>query len=127
MVFPEKHIRIIVSLLQKFYLILTLGILLTTPVIFIVKGVFSATDFISIFIGATIYLGLKMRKFWIVPVKVILSSLGLISVLFYQPKNVLLLVIKLFIIALTSFEIYFFTRKEVRKYFKAKGLFLFGR
>ena len=138
MSFSDKKIKTIVLLLQRFYFIvfILLVSLFLLLVFLLITGNFqSRQPILPMFIQSiptyiicgVFYFGLKNKRYWIIPVAMLSNTYGLLSILFSSPKNLLYLIVKIFTLSLTVFELYFFSRKEVRKYFKSKGLFLFGR
>ena len=122
----KKRIKVVVNIIAWFYLLVPLLL----PV-FIVLSLWLHRSipfqiYLSGIIGVVIYLGLKGIKAWVVSVIVYLSGFSLLSQLLYRPENLMILIAKLFGISFLVFQLYFFTRQKVKKYFKVKSLFLFG-
>jgi hypothetical protein len=91
----------------------------------------------SIAIDIVIYYGLKLWKRWVVPLIIFASTLSLIHLVSSttsgavssQSANIVILIISyIMIIAMVffySFQIYFFTKKEVKSFWKIKGEIIF--
>lgn len=123
--FSPKRIRVIISILKYFYLMIT--ILTIISILFdLTIGKFKINNLTTVLLGSVIYLGLKNKYRWIIPVITIISALVIIANLSFRPNNFPDIVVKLFVFGLNIFNLYFFTRKEVKKYFKSKGFFLYS-
>lgn len=138
MKFSEKNIKFIISLLKGFYLTFTiiLAILLIAAIfltLILNKNLSGsplitlAEVLIAVMLGSAIYLGLKNKKPWVISIIVFSASISLLPQLLYNTTSITNLIFKVFGLVLSIFEIYFFTRKEVRQYFGTKRIFLFGR
>jgi len=131
--FSEKNIHRIVSILKWYYFVLVclegfiiFGRLLTGyPLQQLVNhSLFSL-------IPLAIFLGLNKRKSWVIIIIVVYSALSFLMAFFLpvpSPSRLdpfefeLITVIGLLI---NAFNLYFFTRKEVRKYFKATDIIIY--
>ena len=126
--FSEKNIQRIVTILKWYYFVFVclgsfvlLGGLLIgykLPQLFNIAGIF--------LLPLLIYLGIKKRNNWVIVVIVIQSAVNILYA-FFRPvplQNTLGpvagILIKITSMVFDVFQIYFFTRKEVRKYFNAK-------
>lgn len=125
--FSDKNIRKVVSVLKGFYLFIMVILIILTSFLYLYGGRFRMEALIGIVFTGVVYIGLKNKQPWVISVIVYSASLGLISQLINSPNNTIKLAAKILGSALTIFEIYFFTRKEVKKYFGVKSIFLFGR
>jgi len=144
MMFSETAIEKILKIYRGFYLFTiglgVLGVLLLFFLWYIdyYREPLSSRLFIfllPILISWGLYWGIKNRKSWIVPVMILWASLGIINffilggpqsgVFNYQLTNGIYILIKFLLGLWGIFTIYFFTRKEVRFYFKSKEVFLF--
>jgi len=126
--FSEKQIRIIVTVVKSLYLFI---FLLAVAILFL-SFVHSLERFMSqIFLGlpavvsGTIFFGLHKRKAWIIPIIVLVSAFSLVTGFLSFPDTLSAIIGKWFGIFWAMFMLYFFTRKEVREYFGAKGIFVF--
>lgn len=136
MKFSEKNIKIVVNVLRWFYLVFIILTSLTTLafILLLLNGppkneshYYSFITGILLLLTCTaIYFGLKNRRQWIVPVMVILSSLNIVLLIFSFPKDLLHVIATIIGMCIAGSELYFFTKKEVRKYFNTKGFYLFG-
>ena len=80
--------------------------------------------FQTVFSAALIF-GFQKKKPWIVPIMILVSSFGILGNFLYSPANSFWLGVKILGFIFGIFWLYFFTRKEVRAYFNAKGVWLF--
>jgi hypothetical protein len=128
MAFTRKQIQAIVTLLK--FLHLSVFVLTFLTLMLLVDH-----DFTNIFsnlwvlpalaISLVIFIGLHQRRSWIVPTVILLSILGLIGGLLSVPEELPTLVGKWMRIFVSIFQIYFFTRPEVRSYFGSSAHILF--
>jgi len=136
MKFSEKNIRIVVNVLKWFYLVFIILTSITTIafILLLLNGPpKNVSHYYSLITGIlllltciALYFGLKKRCQWIVPVMVILTSLNIVILIFSSPKDLPHVIATIIGMCIAGFEFYFFTTKEVRKYFKTKGFYLFG-
>lgn len=134
MAFSEKSIHKIVSILKWYYFVfvclggfaLLAGLFVgyKLPQLFHISGIF--------LIPSLIYLGLKKRKSWVIILVVVQCVLNIAFAFFttgVTPQNSLGPVagtlIKITGVVMAVFQLYFFTRKEVRKYFKATDVIIY--
>lgn len=122
--FSEKSIRIVVAILKPYYLVLPvlagLGFVLTLNTSFLL------TYALPSLIGVAVFIGLQKRKSWVVFLVLILSAFAVVSLFLYQPENIYQVLAKFGGLLINVLQIFFFTRKEVRSYFKTKDTTLFG-
>jgi hypothetical protein len=114
-----------ISILKKIYLLIVIILALLVIADYFLNGLLQAAGILGTLLFFSYYIGLKNKQPWVIPVIVLTASLGLIGELLTDTTNVAALVVKLFVVAFSCFEIYFFTRKEVQNYFGVKGIFLF--
>jgi len=143
MTFSENQIKKISKIFRGiFVFIIVLGIIglvLAIPLSIFLKtnryGASLLTLFICIAIAYCFNWGLKHRKAWIPPTLTVLWSLTLIfSILSalatqltfnYQITYYAAVVIRFLLWLVQLFGIYFFAKKEVRKFFNSKGTIVF--
>lgn len=123
--FSENTIKKIASVLKYIYLFgFVIGAL--GMIVFIPQKLVSPILIIFPVISVVQYYGLHKRKSWIVPTIVILTSIGLVRARFFSfPQTTDVVIARFLGVGFAAFEIYFFTRKEVRKCFNAKGIFIY--
>ncbi|MFC1751656.1 hypothetical protein ACFLY5_00735 [Patescibacteria group bacterium] len=126
----EKTIKKIVNILKIFYLAVAIFAGVTT-VLAIFLGHLVPIYYLIIVFGLfwfAVFLGLHKRQQWVVPVVIIFAVISLINATFSfgGRLSTLPMVIARFVgFGFSIFEIWFFTRKEVREYFKVKSKFFF--
>ena len=132
MPFSEKQITTIINVLKKIYLaLLSLAVFGTISVLslYVISRDLLLhhllTFSVSSIVTALLLQGLKTRKSWIAPTIVFLSVFTAIGSLLTSPADLLQSFARIFGFALAAFQIYFFSRKEVRKYFGTQGTVLF--
>ncbi len=125
MKFSEKQIISIVAIFKYLNLsMIILAILLTFLSLVINK--FSLSILFALVPAAAFYSGFKYRQPWIIPVMILLGSFGTISYLFLGANGTLQVIVKNLALFVSLFQLYFFSRKEVRKYFRSRGIYLFS-
>lgn len=131
-VLPFERVNVICKRIQKFYLLLVcLGIISLVSHIPDIKESILRQDWlesaITLIIFICIYIGLRTRAKWIVPLILLYSAYGLFSAYTngIQPaENVKDLVHKCVEVLYVIFYVYqiiFFKKKEVKLYFNVKG------
>lgn len=134
MVFSQKLISTLIFILKLIYLLppflliasLVLLILLRFPLSLLSEQI-QLSDFLGVLIVLSFSYGLHRRKSWVVPLIVYLNGLCILGLFLTQPNNLLETVAKFLGLIFLAFGIFFFTRKEVKKYFNVKSLMLFSR
>ena len=126
MTFSDKRINLICSILKWFYLVGAIFSITAFVIIYLTIHQVMVEGIIGFLVPMGIFLGLRKRNPLIVPVIVLFGMFGLILNLLSSPKNILEVIAKVFGMFLSLFLIYFFTRKEVRKYFNVKGIPFFS-
>ncbi len=135
-ILPEDKIGIVVRRIQTIYLVLS------CLSIFCICGlIFGRSDralkeeiepIIGVFVIGMIYLGLRLRQPWVVHLVLIFSPLGVVMNLlfaFEHSVNLTALLCKtlgFFYGVLCAYQIIFFSKKEVKVFFKDRGVTLFG-
>lgn len=132
MKFSDKNIKLIVSILKFLYSVLLVIIILLLSISFILGivdriNINLFNEVVYLLINTAYVVGLNYRKPWLIPIILFFSTFGIIGTIVFKPLDSIELVVKILSFALGAFQIYFFTRKEVRKYFGVKGLFLFSK
>ncbi len=134
----EKNIKTVVNVLKYLYLVTSIVLLLLILAIIyllnfgspaktpspLISIIFQIPGLIMCF---AFYWGLKTKQPWLVPIMVVLNSLHLVYLMLTFPQDIIHVIAKIIGLCLAAFNIYFFTTKEVKKYFKSKGLYLFGK
>lgn len=131
--FSEKSIQRIVSILKWYYFVLVclVGYILLVGSLtgFILQQLVNNSLIFLVFLA--IFLGLNKRKSWVIIIIVVTSALTFWEA-FSTPvpsQNRLspaaLELIRVIHLLINAFNLYFFTRKEVRKYFKATDVIIY--
>lgn len=110
----------IVNVLKIIYLILTV-LFVIALFILLITAKFNWIGLINTFAYGSIFIGIQKRKSWVVPLVFYVNSVSLVSVTFINIP----LFIKLIYLIFLIFGIYFFSRKDVKDYFKSEGYILF--
>ena len=122
----------IVNRIQKIYCLLT--IISAIAVIYKISegsGDVAAEAALAFFVYFTIYIGLRQRKTWLIAIILIFSAFALlISFLasFEPAKDVASLLGKIgdiIIVIFSAYQIHFFSKKEVKPLFNAKGTIIY--
>jgi hypothetical protein len=134
--FQEDKIESIVNKIQKVYFIfICFGIF---SVIYISLGLSekfggkkSLELIISLIVFLTIYFGLRLRKKWVIPFILIMSAFAvfreLIAIL-QTAEGIGLLIgkfISVMLLLFYAYQINFFSKREVKTFFKSQGIVLF--
>jgi len=127
MISSEKQVKSVVTFLSWFYLLSGIVLALLLIANFLLSNNFLTASFIGLLVPFSLFIGLKYRKPWLVPLIILVSSITLLSLVFTLVHNATFIVAKLVGMVLSLFELYFFTKKEVRNYFGTKGIFFFSR
>lgn len=136
----DSRIELIVNRIQKIYFIIVCS--LAIAVFF--NGIESASEvmvkpdyketlqgLLSLIMNSLIYFGLRFRNQWVIPLILISASYLLIMSMlsFIQPAdNALMLASKIIIatvVLFCAYQIYFFQKREVKSYFRTKGVAIF--
>jgi hypothetical protein len=127
MSFSEKSIRTTIFALKWFHLLVACVTALIILILLLVRHVpFSLGTALLIFLqSSAIFFGLHKRRPWVIILIVASSIIGTTNSFFYNPNTSIQVVAKLVGIWLNIFHLYFFSRKEVRKYFDMKGVIIF--
>jgi hypothetical protein len=126
--FSEKNIHRIISILKWYYFFwVCLGGLILLIASLIGYKSPRLIDALTILLSSSaILFGLYKRKSWVVVLITVKSALSIVIAFFQTPLTsqaplgpTVGIVAQTIGLGISAFEIYFFTRKEVRKYFKA--------
>ena len=137
--FQNNKIEPIVNKLQNVYLFLVcleifsfiwelLGSLREYDRIESSKGL---EEILIFFINLTLYLGLRFRKKWVVPFALLISAFGVFTTLLFilsPAESSQLILAKIFgvlFLLFYGYQLRFFTKPEVRKFFQSEGLVVF--
>jgi len=124
MKFSEKIVSRILKVIQIFYLaVLVLFVLIVAMSLLLGKPIDLLSIVVAIF-NLLFYLGIKKRKSWFIPVILFISSMTILSLLFFQPANNIEIISRILGLLLNTFYLFFFSRKEVVKTFKREGIFI---
>ena len=115
--FSANTIKKVVLIWQIIYLLIAFLYLLIILISPFTGRSFSLYYGISFIVCSAVYYGLMNRKMWAIQTIILLSIYSIITTIRVQPGNFLYLVLKIATLAFNAFEIYFFTKKEVRNYF----------
>ena len=123
MIFSEGQIRGFINLYKILSVLAAVFVLplLLLPLLFQVRYL---QFFVLILIFTTpcsIYFGLKRKATWVIPVIILIAILGIfgnVQLLFNRPDGIVQVIFHLLLTYLGIFTIYFFSRKEVKLYFK---------
>ena len=129
---PFERVNVICKRIQKFYLLLMcLGIISLVSRIPDIKDSILRRDWlesaITLIVFICIYIGLRTRAKWIVPLILLFSAYGLFSAYIngIQPaENVTDLVhkcVEVLYIIFYTYQFIFFTKKEVKLFFNVRG------
>lgn len=129
----DRIIKITNRLKIVFFVFTCIGIIITIKNLsnFLEGDMANLEGMINTLIFLFIYIGLRLRKGWLIPLIVIYSALSLIGffVTIFQPtQDVIGILIKVGFMMLIIFYIYlmyFFSRREVKAYFSAKETIIF--
>lgn len=136
---PEERINLIVNRIQKVYLAVI--VLLFIQLIGIATSeellTFNPKEAIRVFfsvgIFAAIYLGLRFRSHWVIPLILLSATMLLISfslqVFVFTPvvdlTSIFIKLISLSFMVFCAYQLTFFAKYEVKKLFNMKGFIIF--
>jgi len=135
----NSKIEVIVNKIKNVYLFFvcwaifsvtweTLGSLRKFDRVEINKG---SLDILMLFINLTLYLGFRFKQKWVVPFVLLISAFGIFRMLLFilSPVEswqfILAKIFCLLFILFYGYQLRFFTKAEVRKYFQSEGMVLF--
>ena len=132
----NDKIEAVVIKIQRVYLSLTcLGFVLAVFVLSGLSGKYGLKDGFELtytsFIYLALYFGLMRRKKWIIPLILLAAAFGLFRELIYilHPAESLSKIagkaISVLLLLFYSYQMHFFSKTEVKKFFQSKGSFLF--
>ena len=111
----QKLITIIVNIFFTIYLLFALFTLLL---------LFVNPNFIYLFVflfASLMAWGMRKKAAWILPASILLSAGNIVTVVLTASFDIASLIG----LCLSLFQLYFFSQRNVRKYFGVKGTFLF--
>lgn len=134
--FHERRISSTVVIIRKIYFtLLFLGVLGLVYLASGVSHVYGGKDIPGYLIFCLIvsikYYGLRFRRTWVVPLILYASALGIIRILFtgVNAENGVIMVIGVpvffMMVLFYAYQIYFFSRTDVNRFFGRKGLIFF--
>ena len=123
MTFSTRTISIIVNVFKYFHLlfIILTGLLFIVVINFSTNATSISAYMLPLITSTLIFRGLSRRKFWVIPLMVGLGIFAIVRLSFYQPPELYLSIVRVAGFGLSAFQIFFFTKKEVREYFKRKA------
>lgn len=125
MKFSEKQVSFVVSIFKFFNLFIIVLAILVIPLSILINR-FSMSIVLALIPALAFYIGLKYRQPWIIPVMILIGSFGTINFFFSNADTTLGALKKYIGLVMSLFQLYFFSRKEVRKYFRSRGIYLFS-
>ena len=140
-ILPDEKIIKIVSILRKVYVFFIIWVALYVGMFLISSAMGETTNeiqreyglesLIALLVYITIYIGLRKKNKWVVPLILIGSACSLFWIflrIFTPADNIAMIVSKLIDVILLFFFIYqisFFRKKEVKSYFSTSGVEFF--
>lgn len=123
--FSEPKIKFIVSVLMKISLICTI-IFIVLFSIGLLLGKLLLSMLIIAIISYAYYNGFKNKKPWIIPTMLFFGATGVVAYFFTNPTNQTEFIVKYIQLAISLSQLFFFSRKNVRKFFNSRGMYLFS-
>jgi hypothetical protein len=128
MVLSQRRIHAVVTALKWYYFMLAFSMafaLLASILIGNLK-LYLLNILLTLLVSAVIFLGLQTRKPWIVPLIIILSAMSIARFfLLHSPLTGVLTIARVIGLWISVFELFFFTRKNVKSYFKVRKIPIF--